>query len=358
MRARTEQEIRFCSVGGARVALAVTGEGPPLVLPAWLVGHVEAGWRDERFRAFVLALARGHTVVRYDRLGTGLSDRERPPEGMTLDCELRTLEAVVDDLGFERLDLFGLSYGGCLAAAYAGRHPGRVGRIVVFGAFARGADLAPAAVRESLAATVRAHPALGSRVLADVWLPGAAAAERQELADQVRAAAEPGTAAALLELAYRADARDAFARLAAPTLVLHRRGDRAAPFARGRELAALIPGARLVALDGDAHPPWHGDVASVVEPALAFLAADAPPPPKAPPRPARPAAPPPPDVALSAREREILRLVAGGLSDARIAETLYLSPHTVHRHMANIRAKLRQPTRAAAAAAAAREGLI
>jgi DNA-binding NarL/FixJ family response regulator len=61
---------------------------------------------------------------------------------------------------------------------------------------------------------------------------------------------------------------------------------------------------------------------------------------------------------LSPREVEVLRHVADGLSDAEIAERLYLSPHTVHRHVANIRAKLRQPSRAAAAAQAARDGLI
>ena len=61
---------------------------------------------------------------------------------------------------------------------------------------------------------------------------------------------------------------------------------------------------------------------------------------------------------LSAREREVLLLVGQGLGDAEIAERLVLSPHTVHRHVANIRTKLRQPTRAAAAAYAARHGLV
>jgi DNA-binding CsgD family transcriptional regulator len=61
---------------------------------------------------------------------------------------------------------------------------------------------------------------------------------------------------------------------------------------------------------------------------------------------------------LSARETEILRLVAQGLSDAQIASRLFLSPHTVHRHVANVRAKLRAPSRAAAVAHAARAGLL
>ena len=288
-------------------------------------------------------------MVRYDRLGTGLSDRERPPERLTLAWELRTLAAVVDALGLDRFDLLGVSYGGAVAAAYAAGHPARVRRLVTFGAYARGADVAPAAVRDSVLGMVRAHWGLGSRMLADVWLPGADAEERAELTEYQRSAATPEMAAALLELAYAIDARASFAALRLPALVLHRRGDRAAPFRLGAELAALVPGARLLPLDGGAHPPWHGHAASVVEPALAFLAGGD-----------DRGAPPVPAAAgdLSDREREILRLVATGLSDAQIAQALVLSPHTVHRHVANIRAKLRQPTRAAAAAEAARRGLI
>jgi pimeloyl-ACP methyl ester carboxylesterase/DNA-binding CsgD family transcriptional regulator len=346
-----DQEIRFCDVDGARVAVGCAGSGPPLVLPAWWVSNLEANWRSERFRAFIAALARERTVIRYDRLGTGLSDRSRPDDRMTLEFEVRTLEAVADALELERFDLLGISYGGGVAVTYADRHPGRAGRLVLFGAYARGADLAPAAVRASVLGMIRAHWGLGSRVLSDVWLPGASAEERAELSEYQRTAADPETAAALLALAYELDARDSIGRLRLPALVLHRRGDRAAPFERARELAASISGARLLPLDGSAHPPWHGHAASVVEPALAFL------------RDAGAAAPVPaagdaPPAELSDREREVLRLVASGLSDAQIAQALVLSPHTVHRHVANIRAKLRQPTRAAAAAEAVRLQLI
>jgi pimeloyl-ACP methyl ester carboxylesterase/DNA-binding CsgD family transcriptional regulator len=340
------QEIRFCSVDGARIATASVGDGPPLVLPGWWVSNVEADWRMPRFRAFVAGLARNRTVIRYDRLGSGLSDRERPAELMTLEFEVRTLEAVLDSLAAGTLDVLGVSYGGGVCAAFAERHPERVRRLVTFGAYARGVDVAPPEVRASLLAMVHAHWGLGSRMLADVWLPEGDSTERAEMTDYQRAAATPEMAAALLELAYALDARASFERVRAPTLVVHRRGDRAAPFRLGRELAALVPGARLLALEGSAHPPWHGHVASVVEPARAFLAAGD-----------------EPDTApdggeLSAREREVLALVASGLSDAQIADALVLSPHTVHRHVANIRVKLRQPTRAAAAVEASRTGLI
>jgi DNA-binding CsgD family transcriptional regulator len=218
------------------------------------------------------------------------------------------------------------------------------------GAFARGADIAAADLREAIVATVRAHWGAGSRMMADVWIPGADAATREHFVELQRASASPELAAALLEAVYCADVRDLLPRIAAPTLVLHRRNDRAMPFALGRELAALIPGARLVALEGDVHLPWLGDGPAVVDALVAFLGgrersvecghasvAHGP---------------------LSEREREVLMLVAEGLSDAEIAQRLIISPHTVHRHVANIRTKLRQPSRTAAAVHAARIGLI
>ncbi|MGE5233821.1 MAG: LuxR C-terminal-related transcriptional regulator [Acidobacteriota bacterium] len=73
------------------------------------------------------------------------------------------------------------------------------------------------------------------------------------------------------------------------------------------------------------------------------------------PRGAAPAAAPSP---LTVREREVLQLVAQGLSDKRVAVRLRLSEHTVHRHVSNILDKLDLPSRAAAVAYAARAGLL
>jgi DNA-binding NarL/FixJ family response regulator len=141
----------------------------------------------------------------------------------------------------------------------------------------------------------------------------------------------------------------------ASTVVVHRRGDRAIPFELGRGVAAAVPGAKFVALEGVDHLPWRGDAGEaaatilreigVEEPEVVGLAGD-------------PAPPEPAQTDLSARELEVLRLVALGLSDREIADELVLSPHTVHRHVANIRTKLRLPSRAAAAAQAARLGLL
>ena len=164
-------------------------------------------------------------------------------------------------------------------------------------------------------------------------------------------AADAEVAASLLELIYETDVREDLPRVRAPALVVHREHDRAMRLRGAREVAALLPRAELVTLPGDAHLPWHGDGDAVLRAVAPFLGIQAPP---------APASEPDADALdeLSEREREVLGLVAQGLSDAQIAERLVISPHTVHRHVANILAKLRLPTRAAAAARAARAGLL
>jgi DNA-binding CsgD family transcriptional regulator len=146
--------------------------------------------------------------------------------------------------------------------------------------------------------------------------------------------------------------RSELARITVPTLVLHRRDDRAIPFRLGREVGALIPGATFRPLPGEEHFPWRGDWVSVTRAVLDFLGVSGQHDPDD--------APPAAEVVgeLSGRELEVLRLVAGGLSDREIARRLVLSPHTVHRHVANSRTKLGLPSRAAAAAYATRIGVI
>ena len=254
-----DQQIRFCEVDGRRVAFATAGEGPPLVLPAYWGSHLEVEWSFPEYRAFISALATDRTVIRYDRLGTGLSDRVRP-ERPGVEAELRTLEAVIGDRG--PVSLLGISWGSCVAVAYAARHP--VEALAIVGGFAKGAEAASAPLREAILATVRAHWGTGSRMLADVWVPGADAATRDAFAALQRAAADAETAAAMLEAIYATDVRDLLGDVRAPTLVVHRRDDRAIPFEMGRDLAARIPGARLVALEGEIHLPWLGDRESVL----------------------------------------------------------------------------------------------
>jgi pimeloyl-ACP methyl ester carboxylesterase/DNA-binding CsgD family transcriptional regulator len=334
-----------------RIASAVVGSGPAVVLPAWWVSNVAEDWHFDPFRRFVEGLAAGRMVVRYDRVGTGMSDRERPHQTFAPEFEVATLRAVLDELGLERVTLMGISCGGCTAVSFAARWPERVDRVVLYGSYADGHALGPPEVRKGMVDLVRSHWGLGSRLLADMFGPSWSPETRAAFTASQRSCADAGVAAGLLELIYGTDVREDLPRMRAPALVVHREHDHAMRLKGAREVAALLPHAELVTLPGDAHLPWHGDGDAVLRAVAPFLGIEAP---------AAPASEPDTDGLdeLSEREREVLGLVAQGLSDAQIAERLVISPHTVHRHVANILAKLRLPTRAAAAARAGRAGLL
>ena len=348
-----QQSIRFTTVAGRRIAYAASGSGPPLLLGGWWMSHLELDWREPNLRAFLKALGRHRTVIRYDRPGTGLSDDGADPP-MTLEEERANMAGVAAAIG-EPVDVLAVSSGGPVAVALAAEEPERFRRLVLFGSYADGARVAPAEVREQLVGLVRSHWGLGSRVLSDLFLPTATGEERDAFTAYQRESASAETAAKSLEIVYAVDVSDRLDAVETPTVVIHRRGDRAIRFQLGRDLAAGIPESSFVALEGVDHLPWRGNAAEAALAALGALGVEEPDVGLAgePPPPAEEA-----ETDLSARELEVLKLVALGLSDREIAERLVLSPHTVHRHVANIRAKLRMPSRAAAAAHAARLGLL
>jgi pimeloyl-ACP methyl ester carboxylesterase/DNA-binding CsgD family transcriptional regulator len=258
------------------------------------------------------------------------------------------LTALLAELGLERVSLLGGSSGSCTAIAFASAFPERVERLVLYGSYPNGAAIAEPAVTDAILAAVRAHWGLGSRLLSDLFLTKAEPAAHEHFARLQRESATAHTAAALLELVYRLDVRDCLPLVRTPTAVIHRRDDRAIPYPLGREVAAAIPGATFIPLQGSAHFPWHGDVDSVIRACREALG----------PEPSSPRASDPDRVLLSDREQEIIACVARGLSDREIAEHLVLSPHTVHRHVANIRRKLGRTSRTAAVAEAGRLGLL
>jgi pimeloyl-ACP methyl ester carboxylesterase/DNA-binding CsgD family transcriptional regulator len=339
-----EQNIRFCELDGRRIAYATLGEGPPLVFGAKWVSHLEEEWDDPLARRFYEDLAQDHLVVRYDRLGAGLSDRElhAPP---SVANETNVIETVINAAAAGRsVTVFACSCAALVTASLAARSPQRLDKLVFFGSYATRDDL-PEVTRRSLIDFVRVNWGLAAQMLAGLILPHASGDEIAALSRHKRRAADGEVAAAFLELELFGDARPYLPQVTMPALVLHRRGDRAVPISRGRELAALLPNARFVALSGDSHLP-HVDDQREVQRALAGFLDDAAP------------LDANGDSPLSQREAEVLRLVAEGLSNREIASSLVLSEHTVHRHVANILRKLTQSSRAAAAAQATRAGYI
>lgn len=341
-------EIRFLPLRGRRLAFEVRGDGPPLVVPAWWVSNLELDWQTPGVRRFWEGVAEGYTLIRYDRLGVGMSDRGVNDSDLTLDDEVATLRALLDELDLDRVSLIGGSSGTCTAVAFAAAYPERVERMVLYGSYVHGDGLTPPGVADAIVAAVQAHWGLGSRLLSDMFLGGVDAEEHDRFARLQRESASAETAAALLRLVYRLDVSAHVPLVHCPTTVVHRRDDRAVPYQFGREVAAAILGATFIPLQGHSHFPWHGDVDSVIRACRGSLAPQVP----------ALAVGAPTSVLLSTREREILACVAGGLGDREIADLLVLSPHTVHRHVANIRRKLGSPSRTAAVAEAGRLGLL
>jgi DNA-binding CsgD family transcriptional regulator/pimeloyl-ACP methyl ester carboxylesterase len=333
------------------------------VVSGFWMSHLELNWRDPRFRAYIDALGRHRTVIRYDSPGTGLSADGPLPSG-DLEEEVAALAAVIEAAAADPVDLFAGSSGAPIGVAYAAAHPERVRVLSIYGGYASGAAIADERSRQAIVGLVREHWGLGSRALADVFIPSATAAEREAFVEFQRQASGAERAAASLEAVYSFDVTDRLDRVPPGAVVLHRRNDRAIPFGRGRELAAGLPDATFVALAGDDHFPWFGDPGPLLDASLKALGVEegAAPLPR---REGEAARAPVGDATASAadgeltkRETEVLALIAAGLSDREIADRLVLSPHTVHRHVANVRTKLGLPTRAAAVAEATKRGLL
>jgi len=331
------RQIRFLvTPTGVRVAYAAVGQGPALVVPAAWIGHLEIGWQDPAMRAFFAPIAAWRTVVAYDKPGCGLSDPWPAPQ--SLDTDLEVLQAVTDHLELDRVDLLGLSMGAPVSLAFAARHPERVGRLIVYGGFADGHQVASAEVRGAMIELVRAHWGLGSDMLADIFLPDASAETKLRFAELQRRSASAELACELLAQVYELRVDDLLDRVVAPTLVLHRREDRAIPYRLGRDLAARIPGARLVSLAGRSHWVYVGDAAAVVREILEFLGAPqgALPPEQAGRPPAR----------LTARQLQVAALVADGLTNREIAGRLGIEERSAEGHLERIRQRLGVRSRA------------
>jgi class 3 adenylate cyclase len=265
-----EQQIRFCTTSdGVRIAYATSGSGEPLVVvPGW-VSHLELDW-DEGYRRVLLEPVAEHfTVIRYDKRGTGLSDRN--VNDFSTEARLRDLEAVVDHLKLDSFALQGISEGGPIAIEYAVRHPERVRALILSSTFAKGERLGRKETRDALVALVRAEWGLGTQTLSSLFMPGATPEEHQLALRYARAASSPEHAAALLEAVYASDVSGLLDRIAAPTLVLHARRDKAIAFEHGRELAGTIPNARLVAFESDRHAPDPATAQQMAQAILGFL---------------------------------------------------------------------------------------
>jgi len=256
---------------GLRIAHAEIGAGPTVVFVRGWISHLELQWEEPTFRSFFERLARHVCVVLYDQRGQGLSDRE--VGSPTLHDFVTDLEAVVDQLAVDEVALWGSSFGGPIALAYADRHPERVSRLVLEGTYYAGTDLrtsAERAAQRQIISMLETAPDVAATSMS--YLTDPAPGTRHEArAGRVLASVSPDHLRYLYTLAATLDVRPFLPHVSVPTLVLHRRESRTFAFENARRIAAEIPGAELVGLAGEAHNPWEGDSDSAVSALISFL---------------------------------------------------------------------------------------
>ena len=266
------QQVRFCTAGdGVGLAYAVHGSGPPIVRAATWLTHLDVDWESPVWRHWLAELSDGHTLVRYDERGCGLSDRELGE--LSVETWVADLETVVDAAGVERFTLLGVSQGAAIALVYAARHPERVSgscstaatRAAGTGAAARRARMPRRWSRRSAPGWTDANPAF-RRVFSMLFLPEGTPEQMAWYDEQQRRSTSSEIAVRLYEARNEIDVLDVAPRVTAPTLIAHARGDRVVPVEEGRLLAARIPGARFVLLESANHilladePAWHAFV--------------------------------------------------------------------------------------------------
>ncbi len=348
-------QIRFCrSFDGTRIAYSVTGQGPPVIRsPHWLT-HVEYEWQSPLWRPWIDEMSRSYTYVRMDERACGLSDWN--VKDISFEAWVKDFEAVIDAAGFERFALFGASQGSSIAIEYAVRHPERVTHLVLLGAYARGwlkRGLPAERVAELEAQLKLVEVGWGRedpsyrQMFSTQFIPGANMDELKSLSELQRKSCSAENAVRLIRAFFMIDVTKSATQVRCPTLLLHARGDRRAPFEEGRILASLIPGSRLVPLETDnhillKHEPAFGHFFDELRAFVPSLRASG-------------NSQRFPD--LTAREAQILEHIALGHDNAQIAAHLSLSEKTVRNHITHIFDKIGVENRSQAIVLARDRGL-
>jgi len=267
------RSVAYARSGDVNIAYQVTGNGSfDLVLVPGFFSHLEIGWEHPDHAVFLERLGSFSRLIRFDKRGTGLSDRT---VGLPdLETRMDDVRAVMDAAGSEQAALFGYSEGGPMSVLFAATYPDRTRALVLYSSYAKRlrTDDYPWAPtweeRRAVAAELEAH--WGENVdLSTMW-PGADAAGAAWFQRLGRAAVSPAAARDLILMNSQVDIREVLPAVRCPTLVLHRTGDTDSNVEEGRYTAERIPGARFVELPGDVHVPWV-DADQLLDPIEEFL---------------------------------------------------------------------------------------
>lgn len=256
-------DVHYAKIGDVHIAYTAFGDGPlNLVWMPGFISHVEHWWDEPGQVRWLQWLGSFARVVMFDKRGTGLSDRFTGAP--TMEERMEDVLAVMDAAGFRRAAVLGISEGGSLSTLFAATYPDRCQALVLYGAFARFQSWFPS------------DDALqGFFDYVDTQWGSGASLQRfgpSRVDDRAyqrwwgrfeRLGASPSAVKAIMRLNSQINVSSVLSSIHVPTLVVHRTGDRVVDVEGGRELAALIPDARLVEMPGENHIPSLGDMESL-----------------------------------------------------------------------------------------------
>ena len=270
-------DTRYAKSGDTYIAYQIVGDGTVdlLYIPGFTYSHVDLIWEWPASAAYLTGLASFSRLIVFDKRGIGASDRnEQVP---TIENHLDDVTAVLDAAGSEQTAIMGFSEGGTLGVLYTAMYPERVRALIAYASFARflQADDYEVGIPESVAARLRLEleENWGTGAELAVFAPSYLGDERVERmqARLTRAAASPSAALAYFDMMTQINVRDVLHTVQAPTLVIHRRDDKAVRVGAGRYLAENISGAKFLELEGVDHIPWFGDYMDLIEAVQEFL---------------------------------------------------------------------------------------
>jgi pimeloyl-ACP methyl ester carboxylesterase/DNA-binding CsgD family transcriptional regulator len=336
---QSRQRIRILRASdGVQLAWAEAGSGPTLVKAANWITHLEFEWESPVWRHWMRFLSGHFRFIRYDERGCGMTDRN--PGELSTERWTADLAEVIDAAApATPVILLGISQGAAACIAYAVRHPERVSRMILYGAYARGTAQRgnPDAVREYSAITEAVRVGWGKenpafrQIFTSRFIPEGTPEQVAWFNELCLKTTTGEMAARLLEARADLNVVDLLDQVRTPTLVIHAREDGVVPIEEARLIASAIPDAQFVELSGKNHvvledePGWTRFQEAVLD----FLGMAA-----------APASEADAFAALSKREREILALLSEGLRNAEIGERLAISEKTVRNHISSVYDKL------------------
>lgn len=272
----TPPPTKYARAGDVSVAYQVVGDGPiDVVHVPGFVSHLELMWEIPTAVHMIERIASFARLILFDKRGSGLSD---PVVGApTLEERMDDVRAVMAATGSERAAIFGVSEGAPMSILFAATYPQATSALVLYGGMARSTwapDYPWAAPADALMqSSEEMSPYLYEGAAVEIMAPSLADVPfaRELFAKLQRYAAPPAMLDQLFRMFLDIDVRHVLPTVDVPTLLLHRRGDRAVNYQASTWMASQIPGATYVELAGIDHALFAGDTDAMIDEVEEFL---------------------------------------------------------------------------------------